>query len=699
MFEFDYDKLHQLSKLFEFKYDQIDSLLGGDHIRVLTLAASDTFTDPIDVSLSTVNLMSLPTYEALSYCWGNASDQGLIWCNGKPFPVTRNLESALRRLRQSRGNRLLWIDAICINQDDLAERAYQVNLMRHIYKNAERVLIWLGEDSEDSELVFPLAEKTVTFWLDLICDSSFRIDEMMMLWQQDSKRILSMKLREARRRKAMTGTEGLQPPQAAGVIYYNSKVDKTEDNYSEGGRQEEEKVEDLTRRELTACMRLVSRPWFTRCWVVQEAVLAREAVVLCGKSSLDWITFYLGVMFIIALRGGLRGRPQTMTRGNIHLTTVLQQKRLVGMIDGKQVDYEDLLKLLWEFQLFDVTDPRDKVFSILGLVDSRETQAEGIVPDYTISVEECYKRTALAIMSYTKNLDLLMTDHNLASKLRSPSWVPDWSIIEPAAVVPIHRYGDRERLAETGFRPYRASTSDYWDIEGKAHGDTLTLSGYIFDTIIALEDILTTTEWDYVALNSINSFNTYMRFLKDFLWALGVHYDRSVMWEKLALTQEYPEYPTGEEPETVFAMIMCAGNINEPKEALSGHRAMNKILRGPKAVNFVRRLGPDSIIYVSLVVILGTIATLYYGLPRNYLTATRAVGRRLARTRKGYLALVPRNSATGDLISLFQGGKVPFVIREMPFGHAYKIIGPSYVHGIMYGEAWNSELSKEISIV
>lgn len=109
--------------MFEFEYDKIDNILGGDHIRILSLVASETFTDPIHVSLSIVNLRSQPTYEALSYCWGDASDKRLIFCHGKPFPVTQNLEDALRHLRQSEGDRVLWIDAICINQNDLIERA------------------------------------------------------------------------------------------------------------------------------------------------------------------------------------------------------------------------------------------------------------------------------------------------------------------------------------------------------------------------------------------------------------------------------------------------------------------------------------------------------------------------------------------------------------------------------------------------
>ena len=87
-------------------------------------------------------------YEAVSYCWGDEEDLRSITCNGHEFEVRRNLEAALRNMRYSDRPRLLWADAICINQLDDKEKVSQVQLMQTIFSNAQRTLIWLGDVEE-----------------------------------------------------------------------------------------------------------------------------------------------------------------------------------------------------------------------------------------------------------------------------------------------------------------------------------------------------------------------------------------------------------------------------------------------------------------------------------------------------------------------------------------------------------------------
>lgn len=91
-----------------------------------------------------------PEYEALSYMWGSADNLNTIDIEGKEFRIGQNLWQALKQLRHSKVPRLLWIDAICINQDDTAERNHQVNQMSLIYSKAIRVIIWLGLETEHS---------------------------------------------------------------------------------------------------------------------------------------------------------------------------------------------------------------------------------------------------------------------------------------------------------------------------------------------------------------------------------------------------------------------------------------------------------------------------------------------------------------------------------------------------------------------
>ena len=92
--------------------------------------------------------------------WGSPEDRSTINCDGQAVEVTRNLADALRRLRWVDRARILWADAICIDQGNLAERGHQVRLMEQIYRKAERVLIWAGEDEGyDARSAFALLKE------------------------------------------------------------------------------------------------------------------------------------------------------------------------------------------------------------------------------------------------------------------------------------------------------------------------------------------------------------------------------------------------------------------------------------------------------------------------------------------------------------------------------------------------------------
>ncbi|KAH8711872.1 heterokaryon incompatibility protein-domain-containing protein, partial [Phaeosphaeriaceae sp. PMI808] len=99
----------------------------------------------IEVDLEVFKLDSNVQYTALSYVWGNQSSPSWIACNGHSVPITRNLWEVLSCLQEQNFHGLLWIDAICINQQDNKEKGIQVNIMRDIYKRAADVIIWLGQ--------------------------------------------------------------------------------------------------------------------------------------------------------------------------------------------------------------------------------------------------------------------------------------------------------------------------------------------------------------------------------------------------------------------------------------------------------------------------------------------------------------------------------------------------------------------------
>lgn len=123
---------------------------GEAQVRLLTLHPGQ-FDEDIRCSLHAVSLTSKPQYEALSYVWGDAAETLPVIVDSHEKQVTTNLEAALRHLRWQEKPRILWIDAICINQDDIEERSAQVPMMGDVYRQAASVIVWLGHGSENVE--------------------------------------------------------------------------------------------------------------------------------------------------------------------------------------------------------------------------------------------------------------------------------------------------------------------------------------------------------------------------------------------------------------------------------------------------------------------------------------------------------------------------------------------------------------------
>lgn len=165
-----------------------------------------------------------PPYEALSYTWGSGYSLQCITLNGTPFHVTKNLEAALRHLRKPYETRLVWMDAISINQDDDIERGQQVQLMRRIYTLAKQVIVWLGEESSRSKLAMEFFE-------------SANDNHDMREWFRDT-------------------------------------IVKT--------------TQGLYKEEWKAVFNLFERGYWERIWIVQELACAAKIDVLCGSHSARW---------------------------------------------------------------------------------------------------------------------------------------------------------------------------------------------------------------------------------------------------------------------------------------------------------------------------------------------------------------------------------------------------------------------------
>ena len=139
-----------------YKYD----ILPNDSIRILSLLPGNRFA-PLHCELHRADvpriIRSGPTFEALSYAWGDGTLCQTLFCNNSIIKITQSLFDALIHLRHPEAVRTFWVDAVCIDQDHNDEKIEQIPHMKDIYQRASHIVIWLG-----------LADKSTGRALDLI---------------------------------------------------------------------------------------------------------------------------------------------------------------------------------------------------------------------------------------------------------------------------------------------------------------------------------------------------------------------------------------------------------------------------------------------------------------------------------------------------------------------------------------------------
>lgn len=390
--------------------------------------------------MSAVERGNAPPYEAISYSWGRSSDTRVIYCDNKKLKVTLNLRDALWRIRDPVEAKMLWADAMCINQNDNEERSNQVKQMGSIYANAVRVLVWLDVPNAkfgDFDYLFDVDINNPR------PHSESKIGRASLLLEEYVSKLEAADLH----------TEGLDP-----------------DSNTVGH----------------AFSHLLDSPWFTRLWVVQEVGLARSVVAMFGDTTIDFVDL---IRFILRLecRTLLIDRLGLVTAAKANIFTAFPARaiELAGEVDG---DW-DFLELMEVTRGQKASDSRDYIYALLGHPSALVDGTPIVEPNYNRKAHDLFFDVTVKLIRSTNSLRVLSAvQHIDGSQLDEGgiSWIPTWT--RDTAVtslgVPRDHYFDVTYDACAGTEPI-------WELVKPSK--VLKIHGFVFDMI---EDYIPTEEQD-----------------------------------------------------------------------------------------------------------------------------------------------------------------------------------------------------------
>ena len=405
--------------------------------------------------LNTISLHENPFYIALSYTWGEATPCKTIHINGKAVTVRANLEAALSHIQEDDRAVTLWVDAICIDQQNEEEKSQQVQMMRDIYAKAQSVLVWLGVAEQDSDTAMDLLKS---------------IGEKAI-----EARILDLRGNDLENLSNPKGDERL------------SSIKASLDAFAQAADLEPFHPSLITFSE---------REYWTRTWIVQEVSVAQDVTLMCGSKKLSFRTFSAASNFCGYAR---KRRAETMTldqwmdpvRGPLIQASMAKAPSaapnvIIGIrrrYQRETGDPESVLGLLKRscfaraaIHPLKATDNRDKIYALLGL-DSSDKPL-GISPDYTKTTKEAYTAATRAFIARGE-VNILAWSQQDKSVHGLPTWVPDFScpIRQPC--------GENDRMGSEGaiFFASGKQPSSILSLESQS---VIGLRGVFVDTVASV---------------------------------------------------------------------------------------------------------------------------------------------------------------------------------------------------------------------
>ena len=599
--------------------------------------------------LETVALENEPRYTALSYVWGDSSDRVPCVLDNHRLLITRNLALALQALQLDDEPFVLWIDALCINQNDLKEKSEQVLRMKEIYASASLVVVWLGAATPVTDVA---------------------VDMFNAYYEKGPS--LEMTARHTYRFRDEQRQELVEDPQFKNFI-------------------ESDTITSL----LMVTQFLLVREWWYRAWVLQEFCVGQEVFFACGNKKLRLAIFDNTIMSLktflniwsahilytpeqwLTTSNKDKSRRLSKTEGATEVEHAMNslKQRLYHQHSLEQKKNRSLLDLLVTFYVnvrprsqLRSTDPQDKTYSLLGIASDAEQLK--FVPNYSKSVEEVYTDAAAKILSLGK-LELLHYVHPQNPNI--PSWVPDWG-------------GAKRHITPYEFReldkPFSADATMVAFQSGQIPGDpgVLECHGCIVDSVSSFSGFLTddTTKALLALAEMLSNKETRVEF--DVLIRFHVHlsqikqlcqrstllnpslYGSSDTWLKEALWR----IPVNDQ-EMIDAHFMRYQRATSESERR--YDGLLNTIEAWKSIG-VKLGGPDprslpAFLQTNVLPIIQK-ESRHYALYRQAIM--RTVSRRPYLTQTGYVGLGHEGMRVGDFVCILHGATVPFLLRRTETG-------------------------------
>jgi hypothetical protein len=627
-----------------------------------------------------------PSYIALSYTWESpflpklaplvktrSSLERRVVCGGKNVCAGENMYDVLAIMKGISLPHPIWIDALCIDQNNKDEASKQVRIMGDIYSTAREVIAWLGPH-----------------------DSSSRIAIRVM------KRIGSAFARLS---------QNLRPD---GDFKFNDRA-----------LFSKMRTKSITEKEWQAVADFFSRTWFHRIWITQEIALSRKLRFLCGNSEISkddiagfakWICDLRWDRELHLLRKDATSHPVSginafydaarliyrMKTGLDNPETVATLEHLFGASSEEQLSVSFIGLMLLQNQHKLASNLRDKVFAPLALakmVIKDEDLPYGLPPvDYSKSIVCIYREMSAYIITNIGNLSFLsFVDRSSAGSSQLPSWTPDFSEAASNKVLSELSHNATQSWDQQGPSLVPVITENQLKVEG-IFFDKVTEADHSYrdqkaDLSPVLHLISNRTSSNRKSTDTIETLfrimiqNVFERHWDPKSWDVPRHitvpYEDAVnsfkYWLQIRIAKHTERtLPLSRTSLTIPPVVLAACSSSSLFPDIATLEAFIwdfTILRQTNSPRMEQIIANEDLFLK--------------------MTAGFIDQRCIFRTRESHLGLGPSGAQMGDQVWFLQGARVPFVLRPLENG-SFELVGEAYVHEFMQGEGFvNGELSVE----